>query len=503
MRYRNNNNDNNNESPNMMNLINLIFENKKDKSSFIIPISDKVLIKDAINLYYSKTGNNKENIFMFNDKELFTEAKICESGLRNNSKITVIEINKVNSIMEKMSIYGNIIRDEIEEDKNKKDPAQRKFYHPNDYKHIAQDSKLFPLFLLANNLEHCGILTAIKKDEDNNKNINNNNRNINKNNKNKINKINNKDDEDDDESIVNLQFIYSGLLSKKKYLLNFDFGKQKNDILSREGIEYKNFISDLRQKIAENFGVNYEEILITLAEKGDFPVQLIFLNDDFNELSQKNFEAKFRAIKHYENLQFLKNIYTEALMSGCILSKNFLDSRGDRSKGWAKNEFRGGKPYHSPEGWIGIGLRVFNKFDNGNNTWIGKRNAFGEWCVAYHGVGRGKDSNSVKDITVEIVTHNLKKGQRQNHKDHEDKYHPNQKVGEGVYCTPFIDIAAQYAGISEINGRKFLTVLMARVKPKAIRCCKNCSIAKDDKYWVVNGTTDEIRPYRILYKEIK
>ena len=43
MRYRNNNNDNNNVSQNMMNLINLIFENKKDKSSFIIPISELLL----------------------------------------------------------------------------------------------------------------------------------------------------------------------------------------------------------------------------------------------------------------------------------------------------------------------------------------------------------------------------------------------------------------------------------------------------------------------------
>ena len=44
---------------------------------------------------------------------------------------------------------------------------------------------------------------------------------------------------------------------------------------------------------------------------------------------------------------------------------------------------------------------------------------------------------------------------------------------------------------------------MVRVNPKAIRQC-NC-INKDTKeplnYWVVNGTTDEVRPYRILYKE--
>ena len=36
---------------------------------------------------------------------------------------------------------------------------------------------------------------------------------------------------------------------------------------------------------------------------------------------------------------------------------------------------------------------------------------------------------------------------------------------------------------------------MVRVKPGAIREC-----ADSGDYWVVNGTTDEIRPYRILYK---
>ena len=42
---------------------------------------------------------------------------------------------------------------------------------------------------------------------------------------------------------------------------------------------------------------------------------------------------------------------------------------------------------------------------------------------------------------------------------------------------------------------------MVRVKPEAIRNCSKHSDAKNDNYWVVNGTTNEIRPYRILYKE--
>ena len=60
----------------------------------------------------------------------------------------------------------------------------------------------------------------------------------------------------------------------------------------------------------------------------------------------------------------------------------------------------------------------------------------------------------------------------------------------------------QYAGISVINGVKYKTVLMVRVKPEAIRYCDQCFGSRAPyNYWVVNGTEDEIRPYRILYKK--
>ena len=85
------------------------------------------------------------------------------------------------------------------------------------------------------------------------------------------------------------------------------------------------------------------------------------------------------------------------------------------------------------------------------------------------------------------------------HEDCDDNNHPGKKVGKGVYCTPHIKTAEDYSGTSEINGQKYKTVLMVRVKPDAIRCC-NCEYAKD--YWVVDGTNNEIRPYRILYKKI-
>ena len=125
----------------------------------------------------------------------------------------------------------------------------------------------------------------------------------------------------------------------------------------------------------------------------------------------------------------------------------------------------------------------------------------GEWCVAYHGVGSGQTSDNVKNVTGLIYKGSFRPGSGQAHKDHPDKYHPGHNVGEGVYCTPKIETADEYAGISEINGKRYKTVLMVRVKNEAIRNCTNCPEANNDNYWVVNGTTDEIRPYRILYKE--
>ena len=38
---------------------------------------------------------------------------------------------------------------------------------------------------------------------------------------------------------------------------------------------------------------------------------------------------------------------------------------------------------------------------------------------------------------------------------------------------------------------------MARIRPDRIRYCKEM-----DFYWILNGNTDEIRPYRILIKKI-
>ena len=185
-------------------------------------------------------------------------------------------------------------------------------------------------------------------------------------------------------------------------------------------------------------------------------------------------------------------------MGGCRLSMSQLDPRGNRIGGWGKDEYRGNFKYYAPEGWIGIGLKVFDKFFN--DRWLDMQNIPGEWPVAYHGVGIGLDSRIVSGIPKDVIDIGFKAGHRQAHKNCPDQFHKGQLVGEGVYCTPFIKTAEQYAGESEINGKKYKTVIMVRVNPDTIRHCDTCEESRIHQYWVVNGTTDEIRPYRILYK---
>ena len=192
----------------------------------------------------------------------------------------------------------------------------------------------------------------------------------------------------------------------------------------------------------------------------------------------------------------LKEIQMDMLFN-CRLPKTYFDSRGNKCEGWVKGQSRGNYKYDPPIGWIGIGLKVIDMYDS-KNIWIGKNNSEGEWAVAYHGIGRGGyPSNEIKKIIGIILMGGFKEGRNQIHKNCEDINHPGKKVGNGVYFTSSIKEAEDYAGIIEINGKKYKTILMVRVKPSSIRKC-NCHYIGE--LFVVNGISEEVRVYRILFK---
>ena len=74
---------------------NLIFENQNDKQTYNIRISENKTVQEAINLYKIKSGRDGKMKFIFNNKELFAEMKICQSGLSNLSRILVISLQNL------------------------------------------------------------------------------------------------------------------------------------------------------------------------------------------------------------------------------------------------------------------------------------------------------------------------------------------------------------------------------------------------------------------------
>ena len=138
-----------------------------------------------------------------------------------------------------------------------------------------------------------------------------------------------------------------------------------------------------------------------------------------------------------------------------------------------------------------------NKYDNGNNDWIAMNNNVNEWADAYHGIGRW--SNNVENVARLIFQgQQFKPGQWQGLENDDDINHFGQKVGTGVFCTPYINYAESYAGLSTttLNGKRYKMAFMLRVNPHRIRQC-----ARLPEEWVLDGTINEMRPYRLLLKE--
>lgn len=239
-------------------------------------------------------------------------------------------------------------------------------------------------------------------------------------------------------------------------------------------------------------------------------------NNQFSKtISNNKNQIKPNLIKTNDFLGFLKkkfftNPNLEFLIKGCNIPSDQFDSEGD-CKNWCRiGKFSGPsgylKKYIPPEGWIGIGLKVINLFDNGNNAWLGTSNQEGEWYIGYHGT-------KTKDSVLGIINKGFRRGENQCYKDEENINPLNKKIypkcGVGVYFTPDINEAKNYTKIIDYLGNKFRVVFMCRINPYKVRISK---IFNDIEYWIVNGDNmnglngrkkiDEVRPYRILlFKE--
>ena len=381
---------------------------------------------------------------------------------------------KIREVLEDMSSMGSIMKEEILEDRKKR--PERFIPIHEATKENNRDNGLFCLGILAQNLERMGITTEIEKNAP-------------------------VTEESQNESNTILQFIMNGMIGQKKYNLHFDLGEGRNKQLLNNQKERENFNDKVRKKLSLEYKIPEEKIIITNPPNAKYQLQVIFQKDDFNNenIDFNTFKKNCMNDKDFQELSKLKEVHKGLIMEGCRLSSNMLDPRGNRKDGWGINEKRGGLDYIPPtNGWVGYGLKVWGKYDNGNNDWLSYNGNKNEWAIAYHGVG-SKLGCSVEQAANNIIKGGFKAGSGQAFQYDDDFMHPGQKVGVGVYCSPdpkVMEEYAKYSIINGVNGKNYMLGFMMRVKPDKIRY----SIKQKD-YWVLNGTTDEMRPYRIMIKE--
>ena len=431
-----------------------------------------VLCKElGITIQYIINGKNqeaKEEKKEINNKKKNIIDKQKEFRLNNPQNIKEEEVKE---ILEDMCVIGSIMKKEIIE--NKKNNPE-KFIPIEKALSDKNNKEIFCLGVLAQSLENIGIETAIEK-----------------------NPINDEDSQNASNTI--LQFITNGLINKNKYNFHFDFGEERNNELLTNIKEQQSFNDKLRKKLSIEYNIPENQIILTNPQKGSYEIQVIFETNEFNQIDISNidiFKSRCQNDNDFKELCYLKKIHKSLIMEGCMLSQNMLDAEGNRESGWEVGGKRGGLPYTPPQGWKGFGLKVKGKYDNGNDEWINCDGNKNEWAVAYHGIGT-KLGMSLEKATNNIIKGGFKAGSGQAYEFDDDANHPGQKVGKGVYCSPNPDVMDSYAHKTNKIGKTFKMGIMMRVKPDRIRYSNNMP-----DYWVLDGTTKEMRPYRIMIKEV-
>ena len=295
-----------------------------------------------------------------------------------------------------------------------------------------------------------------------------------------------------------LQLISSGLIVLKKYNLKLDYGSPiKNDNIILNPKERSKFQRDFIKNISKLYNLSEDNVKILEIKRGSVDVCFTLPN-------------RVNTIKEDLKVLFGKkyvDVTEKALFEGCKLSEEFLDPKGNNfGNGYEKSNFiRGGEKYDPPYEWHAYGLKVLNNYDNMNNDWLACNNNPNEWAVAYHGVGgkRGKFGQVFKNV-VSIVQNNLAPGKRQFYEKYDNirqitKDQGYLKCGRGVYLTPIIKEAEYWAEEEKFSKKKFKLIMMCRINPKKIR---EPDRGNENPYWILNGNSEEIRPYRILIKEL-
>ena len=272
-----------------------------------------------------------------------------------------------------------------------------------------------------------------------------------------------------------------------------------NEILSHCSESISHWLEDLterfnrfeKDKVINMFEAVINLKFLILSKGGKY-----FDNYKVLEHEEKKIDFDPTMLNYIRDKEELERLAHEYFIKECGCDDKYLDKNGNTIFYYCPPDSRrGGEKYAVPVGWMGFGIEVTNRYPEQN--WIASDGREGEWAVAYHGFGCRMQSSQIKSIIKTIIHDNLKPGAGQACSGCDDIRHKGQKCGNGVYITPNINVALGYAGMITLGKKNYRLVIMVRVNPSFIR-----APTTQPDYWIVDGKPNQLRPYRLLIKDM-
>jgi len=211
----------------------------------------------------------------------------------------------------------------------------------------------------------------------------------------------------------------------------------------------------------------------------------IIVNEFIGNKNHKNiYECKEKEILKLINiLDEMHNLKNNFLLNACKINESKLEQIYDAPNfNSDKIEKIGGEIYYPPYEYFGIGI---------NNNIINENNS----AIAYISFNQKYTNADIRIILhVAVVDNNLDLLVCKKENNILDKRHRN-KIGTGIYLFQDINKAEKYAGVFDINRKKYKILLMAKVKQDKIKESEN-----KKGLWIVDK--EFVKIYRIILKEI-
>ena len=263
------------------------------------------------------------------------------------------------------------------------------------------------------------------------------------------------------------------------------------NIISKENQKFtKKDLKSFSDKISKSLDINFADLFLIQ----NAPINNFAKCFNFKEISLKQ-NPNFPPVSKLLELQSIK--YKLLIKDFGVGEENFDNTGNLLVPNTRQNRFRGKEIYDPPYNWLGLGLSVLGKFDDGNDDWLEDISDKSEWAIAYRGISSKKQEH-IKDMLKHFIEERNLEIARINFKDKfgkklNDKRHWGT-IESGIYMTPYIKIAEKYTKTISFNNKNYKVLLMAKVKVSEIKEPKNSN------FWVLDN--DKIRIYRVLFKEI-